>query len=74
MINPPIIEHNQPTMVEVLNNLQEYVLSLDRYECNTNSGGYDCWSTMDLDKDGEWIKLEDVLNLFSVKKNKVTEK
>jgi hypothetical protein len=70
MINPPtesLVDKIQVT--QLLNNMSSYVLSLDRYECNTNSGGQDCWSTMDLDRDGEWIKLEDVLSLFSAKKS-----
>ena len=68
LINPPILENNQPTMVEVLSNLENYILSLQRYECSTNSGGQDCWSTMDEDKEGEWVKIEDVLKLFGAKK------
>lgn len=67
---PPPIESlvDKMQVPQLLNNMRSYVLSLNRYECSTNSGGQDCWSTMDLDKDGEWIKLEDVLNLFSAKK------
>lgn len=59
---------SQPTLQEVLNNLEEYILKLDRYKDNANSGGQDCWFTMDLDEEGEWVKLEDILNLFRAKK------
>ena len=40
------------------------ILQLEKYECATNSGGQDCWATMELDKEGEYVKIEDILNLF----------
>lgn len=69
LINPPaesIVDKMQ--VLQLLNNMKSYILSLQRYECSTNSGGQDCWSTMDEDKEGEYIKLEDVLTLFSAEK------
>ena len=64
LINPPILENNQPTMVEVLNNLENYILSLQRYY---NSVEHGC-PIMEEYEYGEYIKLEDVLTLFSAKK------
>jgi len=58
MINPPI--DSPPTMIEILNNLEKFVLSLDRYD---NEWGY----ITKQDK-GQYILLEDVLALFSAKK------
>lgn len=58
LINPPIIENNQPTVVEVLNNLENYILSLQRYE--------DEWGYLVEKEDGRWVKIEDVLKLFVV--------
>lgn len=60
LINPPILENNQPTMVEVLNNLENYILSLQRYE--------DEWGYIVEKEDGRWVKIEDVLKLFGAKK------
>ena len=60
LINPPILENNQPTMVEVLNNLENYILSLQRYY---NSVEHGC-PIMEEYEYGEYIKLEDVLKLF----------
>ncbi len=60
--------YEQPTLVEVINNLKDYVLTLDRYENSFGSGYGDCWGTMEVDENGEYIKLEDVLALFSAKK------
>lgn len=78
LINPPtecvefdgnlILPEQQPTLIEVLNNLRNYILSLQRYECNSNSGGQDCWCTMDEDKEGEYVKLEDIIKLFGAEK------
>ena len=68
--NTPIIESlvDKMQVPQLLNNMRTYILSLPRYEYNTNSGGQDCWCTMDEDEEGEYIKLEDVLTLFSAKK------
>ena len=60
LINPPILENNQPTMVEVLSNLENYILSLPRWN---NHSKYDN-PYMLQDNDGEYIKLEDILKLF----------
>lgn len=43
------------------------ILSLPKYNSTYGSGGVDCWGEMEEDKDGEYIKLEDILNLFSAK-------
>lgn len=54
-----------PTLI---NNLKLSILHLPKYNSTYGSGGLDCWGEMEEDKDGEYIKLEDVLNLFSAKK------
>ena len=61
LINPPIIENNQITMVELLNNLESYISSLQRYD---NYSGEDNACFITEYKEGEYIKLEDVLKLF----------
>ena len=60
-INPFSIENQVKSQME---SLRYRLKNLSRYESNTNSGGQDCWSTMDENKDGEYIKLEDILKLF----------
>lgn len=62
-----ILPEPQPTLTEVLNNLENWILSLQRYECNTNSARQDCWASMVEDEEGEYVKLSDVLNLFAPK-------
>ena len=67
LINPPIESiTDKMQILQVLNNMRTYILSLPRYEYNINSGGQDCWCTMDEGKEGEWIKLQDALKLFVV--------
>jgi len=51
----------QPTLIEVLNNLENYVLSLQRYDAGHND-------SIREDEEGEYILLKDVLALFSAKK------
>jgi hypothetical protein len=51
----------------LMNNLKLSVLSLPKYNSTYGSGGLDCWGEMEEDRDGEYIKLQDVLNLFSTK-------
>jgi hypothetical protein len=51
------LPEQQPTLIEVLNNLENYILSLTTYND---------WNEMD--ENGEYIKLEDVLALFALKK------
>lgn len=65
LINTPIIELQElPTLTDILNNLENYILSLPRWN---NHSKYDN-PYMLQDNDGEYIKLEDVLTLFSAKK------
>lgn len=51
-------------VLQVLNNMRTYILSLPRWN---NHSKYDN-PYMLQDNDGEYIKIEDVLNLFSAKK------
>jgi len=48
----------------LIDNLTTVIMQLDKYTCTSNSGGQDCWCTMDRDDNGEYIKLEDILTLF----------
>lgn len=60
-INPFSIENQVKAQME---SIRYKLKNLPKYECNTNSGGQDCWCTMDEDREGEYIKLEDALKLF----------
>ncbi len=70
LINPPTeciefdgnlaFPEQQPTLIEVLNNLENYILSLQRYEPEPKND----WVQMIENKDGEWVKISDVLALF----------
>lgn len=55
----------QPTLTDILNNLENYILSLDRYD---NYSGEDNSCFITENKEGEYIKLEDVLKLFGAEK------
>ena len=50
----------QPTLTDILNNLENYILSLQRYY---NSVEHGC-PIMEEYEYGEYIKLEDILKLF----------
>jgi len=52
------------TRTSIIAEFKNKILELNRYECTANSGGQDCWATMELDLDGEFVKIEDILNLF----------
>jgi len=62
------IENNQPTWTDIFNNIENYILTLDRYENSFGSGYGDCWGEMVESEEGDWVKLEDVLKLFSAQK------
>lgn len=69
MINPPkesdaILFPKVETITSIIAEFKNKILQLEKYECTTNSGGQDCWATMELDKEGEYVKIEDILNLF----------
>lgn len=51
----------QPTLIEVLNNIRGYISSLDKYYC-VNGELVDNELIEALD--GEYVKLEDVLKFF----------
>lgn len=62
LINTPIIELQElPTLTDILNNLENYILSLDRYDSYSGEAPV-------RDEEGEYIKLEDVLKLFGAGK------
>lgn len=50
--------------------IKQAILSLNRYYPDYYSGydGYGCGATMEVGEDGEYIKLEDILNIFGAKK------
>ena len=54
--------------LQLINNLKLAVLSLQRYENSFGEGFGSCWGEMVDSEDGEWVRLEDVLALFSAKK------
>jgi hypothetical protein len=57
----------QPTLIEILNNLENYVLSLPKIVYKSDGTGYG-YISEGKDESGVYVKLEDVLSLFSAKK------
>lgn len=58
LINPPaesLVDKMQ--VLQLINNIKSYILSLQRYE--------DEWGYLVEKEDGRWVKIEDVLKLFS---------
>jgi hypothetical protein len=65
-INPFSIENQVKYQME---NLKYKIKKLPKYE----EDSYDNKSIMTPSDNGEWVKLEDALNLFSAKKDKTEE-
>ena len=53
IINSSLMFPKQPTLIEIINNLKEYVLTLDRYENSFGLGYGDCWGEMVESKEGD---------------------
>lgn len=62
-----IIEKLQP--LQMVESIKTAIMQLDRYSNEANSGGQDCWCTMDKDKDGEYVLFEDIIKLFMLNKS-----
>lgn len=60
--NGNLFIEEQPTLTEILNNLENYILNLTRYDNSYDQGIVE-------NEEGEYIRLEDVLALFGAKKD-----
>lgn len=74
LINPPtesLVDKMQVT--QLLNNMKSYILSLQRYYCESCQSSFGNYSDMTESEEGEYVKIEDVLKLFGAEKELKTE-
>ena len=57
---------NNNILTMIIMELDRYIIQLDKYTCTSNNNSHDCYCTMNKDDNGEYVKLEDVLNLLLV--------
>jgi|GEM_PF-6956630 len=57
---------NNNILTMIIMELDRYIIQLDKYTCTSNNNSHDCYCIMNKDDNGEYVKLEDVLNLLLV--------